>query len=320
MQPISLSHLVDLEAQRLGLQAWEVINLIEVSIQRRYLRQGRTVHVSVDPGSATEPWQVIEARDTLSGLVWVPVLDVRPPTADAFQREVEAYVRSKDTNKRWWLAQCRVVAVTPDYYLVEVVKCDDNDLQQKIAVLPLNRAGATAQILEKDAAIWAVVKRKDTARFDGAEDWQDVSADFVASRTDSIFLRMLIKSYWHIDVKADINSNSGVVIAPVSCEIGSIIGPKGQYVSQLKTMTGLKRIVVIRSVDDKRPDLKLSSAIRQITQIEGVKVRAPVRDSDEWRVIVKEKDAKTLIGANGTNLRFIAFATGLKIRHFVRDA
>lgn len=285
------------------------------------MRQGRTVHVSVDPNSNSAPWQVIEARDTLSGLVWVPVLDVRPPNADAFQREVEAYVRSKETNRRWWLAQCRILAVEPNHYLIEIAKCDDDtELLNKMAVLPVNRAGAGADSFEKDDLVWTVVKRKDTARYDGAEEWQNIPADYLASRTDSIFLRMLIKAYWHIDVKADINSNSGIVVAPMGCEIGTIIGPKGQYISQLKTLTGLKRIVVIRSVDDKRPDLKLSSAVRQITEIEGVKVRAPIKDSEEWRLVVKSKDAKTFIGANGTNLRFIAFATGLKFRHFVRDA
>lgn len=320
MQPVSLSHIVDLEAQRLGLQSWEVINLIEISIQRRYMRQGRIVHVSVNPESTTEPWEVIEARETLSGLVWMPVHDVRPPNADAFQREVEAYVRGKESNKRWWLAQCKILAVESDHYLVEIVECDEPDLVAKAAVLPANRAGGGSPQLEKEDVVWAVIKRKDTARFDGAEQWQGISADYVASRTDSIFLRMLIKRYWHIEVKADINSHSGIVVAPLDCEIGKIIGPEGQYIKQLKSMTGLKRIVVVRSVDGKRPDLKLTSAIRQIVEIEGVKVRAPARDSDEWRLIVKDKDARTLIGSNGTNLRFIAFATGLKIKHLVRDA
>jgi hypothetical protein len=319
MRTYSLAPTVDLEAQRLGLQSWEVINLIEASIQRRYMRQGRTVYVRVDPASESEPLHAIEAKEGLSGLVWIPVTDIRPPNPEALQREIEQYVRSKESAKRWWLAQCKILSIETDHYLVEMVGSDESALIGKTAVLPANRTSARNGLLEKGETVWAVIKAKSGAQFDGGEFWHAVQSDYVASRTDSIFLRMLLKKYWHLDVIADISSGAGLVVAPTGTEIGQVIGPNGSHIDKLKQLTGLSRIVVIRSVEGKRPDLRLSGAVRQIVNIDGVRVRPPKKDTEEWRLFVRAKDAKILIGTNGTNLRFIAFASGLRLQHFVRE-
>jgi transcription antitermination factor NusA-like protein len=131
---------------------------------------------------------------------------------------------------------------------------------------------------------------------------------------------MLVKKYWHLDVRADIYSGAGMVIVPEGHEIGPIIGPNGQHRAKLMQITGLARIVVIRSVSSKRQDLRLSAAVRQITGLEGVKVRPPKKDTQEWRLIVRSKEANVLIGSHGINLYFIKSAAGLSITHLIRDS
>lgn len=285
------------------------------------MRSGRNVHITIDPNSADSPILALEAREGLSGLIWEPLkpTDVRPPNPDALQRDMEEYVKRKAGERTWSLARCTILSVEDDHFLVDLSEADAAGLNSQTAVLPKNRLASNARDLEKGKAVWAVATQKSRAQIDGSESWHQVNCSYVASRTDSIFLRFLIKKYWHLDVSADITNGAGLVILPTEANLGAVIGPNGRYIEQLKEISGLSRIVVARSVANKRPDLRLSSAIRQIVAIEGVRVRPPARDSEEWRLVVRTAQAPILIGSNGTNLRFISVLSGLKIKYVVRD-
>lgn len=319
MQTFSLAHAVDVEAQRLGLNQWEVVNIIANSIERSYLREGRYVHVTVDTTSANEPVTGVEAKEAMGGTIWIPLTDIRPPNLAALKRDIEAYVQTKEQQRHWWLAECIVLTVEVDHYLVEVSSSEQQGLVGKAAVLPASRVSRKSAAITKGETVWVVLTTKRKEKVDGAEAWHNVDCDYVASRTDSIFLRMLIKQYWRIDATADIANGAGLVVAPKQYEIGAIIGPNGRHIELLKKLSGLTRIVVARDVENRRTDLRLTSAVRQITGLAGVKVRTPAKDTDTWRLIVSNKDAKILIGANGTNLRFISSLAGVKIQHFIRD-
>lgn len=316
---ISLNQIVELEAQRLGLAKWEVVSILETALEKRYLRQNRIVHIRINPDSNEEPLVGLECHETLSGVVWEQMADIRPPHADVLQREVEEYVKHKSAERNWWLVLSEIIETGDDYYLVEIAEADEPGLIGKHAVLPCNRLTKKSRTLSKGDHVWTALTQKSRARYDGAEAWMLVDTSYVASRTDSIFLKMLIKKYWHVPVECDITNDAGLVMLPQSSNLGSIIGPNGKFVEKLKEISGLNRIVITRSVEGKRPDLRLIHAIKQIVNIDGVQVRPPNANSEEWRLKVSTKDAPILIGAKGTNLRFISVLTGLRIKYFIRD-
>jgi transcription antitermination factor NusA-like protein len=64
-----------------------------------------------------------------------------------------------------------------------------------------------------------------------------------------------------------------MVIVPADGPAGNIIGPNGSYIGMLKNMTGLRRITVVRSVANHRPDHRIAAAVRQITGLQFVKIR-----------------------------------------------
>jgi transcription antitermination factor NusA-like protein len=160
---------------------------------------------------------------------------------------------------------------------------------------------------------------KSRARYDGAAQWTTVDTEFMATRTDSIFLKMLVKKYWHLPVETDISNNAGLIMLPQDKNLGSIIGPKGKYVNDLKEICGLSRIVVVRRSERRRPDMRLISAVKQIVGLDSVQVRPPLAGAEEWRLKVSTREAPVLVGSGGTNLRFISVLTGLRIKLFVRD-
>jgi hypothetical protein len=75
-------------------------------------------------------------RESLNGAVWVPVDNVRRPQADVLQREIEQYVKAKESTKAWWLSHCTIIAIEQDHYLVEFSRGEDQSSPVETAVLP----------------------------------------------------------------------------------------------------------------------------------------------------------------------------------------
>ncbi|MFC4159590.1 hypothetical protein [Chitinimonas lacunae] len=284
------------------------LKLLQDSVEKLYLQQGRRVRCVFDP----------DAEPSLYGLEQRPGGEVRlndllQPRLAWLRHRIEEYLDSEAERAGWPLAVVEVLARHEDHLLLKVLE-SEQFADGETAILPYSHLAALdrEQVLQVGANFYALLRPRPLAVV-GKESWHTTQAPWLASRLDALFLKKLFYRMVPMDCRVDIAGGVGLIVIPTGADMGRCIGPKGEYAKTLRLQAGLKRIHFAREVPGRcsSPTHRVRFAISQISG--HGRFRCVDGENGVVRVFVPPANAAEIIGADGVNLRFTHFLSGQQI-------
>jgi hypothetical protein len=292
-----------------------VLWLLESLIERSYLARGVAVEarVRVKDHASVPDIAVYRRRDSSgSAPAMMRVAEPLRPTAEAFREVLEGYRRSRQPYSGWQLAVARAMQVEPDHTLL---RFELSPGQQTYAVLPKSRMCATDDSWPIRERRWVAVCSRAPPSW-GVSDLLDRYPTYwIATRGDSLFLRLLAQYYLGDGLRAEIACGTGMLVLSSHADLHEAIGCRGTLARALAKLAGLHRLLVVRELIATKPERRLSSAVRQVTDLRSREFRleCPGDGASRWTITVSRAVAPRLIGRGGVHLQLIARLTGLPI-------
>jgi hypothetical protein len=315
MSDLSLTHLIETESARRGLHKDEMVLCIANAITAVYARRGDHVSVEIN-NSENGGISMLVRKITLQQEHAVETTIRSPliPSPEDLAQAVELFREQLRKGNPWVLTEARILAVNPDHYLVE---CADPSFENKVAVLPLSKAGNKS--LVKGQLMYCVAQPWRPEKLSGLEPWAQVDAPLIASRTDRQLFSQLIKKYFKMDVDVAVMSGGVMLITAPGTDIQPLIANDGQPLEELKKATGMDRIFVAPMGKNPEHLQRLRSAVMRVTGLRYPSQfrLSPPKDEERpsWVVYVQQDEVARFIGRGGQNLFFIMYLSGLQFKH-----
>lgn len=189
-------------------------------------------------------------------------------------------------------------------------------MKGEIAVLPHSRL-ATSDRRQwcKGRTGYVVVARAPTEHRDGIDVWHSLNPKWLASRTDSIFLRRLVNHFFSLDPEmTELYSGIGMVVLNERANLGSFVGKGGENVKALEMVSGARQVVVVRKPGMYADRWRLKNAIQQLTPVKRFAIIPPAEGTAVWTIAVHPSVTKLLVGSEGCRLMFISRLAGLQVQ------
>jgi hypothetical protein len=298
--------------ERLGLRPAEFAWLLASEIEKLHLSRGELVHahVHLTPQPAVDVvrfgphGQFTEPR---------PQRRVFYPDEQSFRDLVDAYAHSQTGRLGWEIVRATCTALHDDYSLVAL---DEHPaFSGETAVLPHPLLAARdAGHWGRGAVRYVAVFKPRVEHFPGAQAWRRTGARLVATRRNSIFLRLLVQRFLQRQVRGEIVGDLGMVVVGPHEAIADYVGERGANSRLLAELAGLAEVVVAREPASVKPDARLISAIRQLTQLKAFALVPPNPPDAAWRVRVDAAGARRFAARPGYRLTLVMRLSGVRFQ------
>lgn len=289
----------------------ELMWLLCASIEQIYICWGMLARACVrqDETGRYDVSVVIDRRGEL-----IPEHVPIRPTPEQFRALIERHVAENAINK-WYVARVTLEteSLYGDYWMVgidaEGMPCHDQE-----AVMPTSKMGRTGGKPVVGDILWAVVHPLRAERVPGAEPWTQTGAKWVASRTDSIFLRLLVKKYYDVHCRTEIVGDTGLVLLPPDADRKTYIGRNGATSNQMAELAGLRYIIWAHQIDPDLPiEKRIQKALWSICALRA-NIKPPAADGEPWTAEVPHAQLAKAVGPRGANAIFVYHAAGVFVR------
>lgn len=299
---------------RMGISNEEIAFLLETEVERTYLARGRRVRARVSLENDLAGIEVFEVPPVGSWGREVMIPNPIQPNPKLFLERVEKYKQSRVAQFGWELAMVKCISIADDFSIVEVK--EPAGMAEQLAVMPHNRLSSS------DRASWKIGKtlyvamcRANGEHRDGMEHWYHTDAEWMATRTDSIFLRRLVSQFFCVDaVMVHLYSGTGLIVLDEHADLGKFVGPGGENVKALETISGAKQIVVARALASSSDRWRLKKAIQQLTPVKHFQLLPPREEEKVWTILIHPDQVKRLVGVHGCRLMFISRLAGVPVK------
>jgi len=319
---MQLSHAlpaIDDAVFRLGLPHDEIAYLLEAEVEYCHLLRGQRVraHVSLDPYAPS--LTVYRVPPLGSTAPEIPIHTPLQPTPQSFLARLEAYQRARAGQAGWEVALATCVRLEEGFSVVELA--DHPQLAGDVAVLPHARLTASDRATwRKGVARYVAVCRAPLEHRDGSESWRVLEPRWLATRADSIFLRLLIARFMGVEEHTDLYGGIGMVVLSEHADLGGFVGQGGQHIHALQALSGARQIVVVREPGPHCAAYRLKSAITQLTAARPFRLISPGEGSDVWSIVVRPDTVKRLVGVGGCRLMFVSRLARVRVKVVERAA
>lgn len=313
----SLVALLDSVSLQRGLTRADLVECVKTAIEENFRLRGRIVTVTVEDLEADAMVSVQETILTGSARAMYKEVHFIPPVPpDLLTQIIDDFVARRQADHIWTLAECRVIAVREDHYLVEVINAHTSEnVENDIAVLPRKYTNE-GEAFSNKAIIWTIIKKYTRAVLDGGfdEPWRDVDAKWIASRADSQFLALMAYQMLGEQVQSVIHTSRGILIFPPGVDLQPLLADKSKHKNILQSLCGLKRLAVARRSPREELDKKLIHAIQEVAGLKyGSDFKIGAADPTQLpRIYVSHEKAPRLVGSGGHNLFFIKCVVGFQ--------
>ena len=298
---------------RMGLTNEEIAYLLETEVELRHLRRGPLVRAQVCLDGVSPSIRVCELPPPGRMNEEAPIRVPLQPSPQHFLQRVEAYQRTKIGKLGWEIALANCLSVEAGFSVVELT--DHPLIEGEVAVLPHSRLAATDRHgWTKGVAHYVAVCRAPSEHRDGAPPWYALNPKWMATRADSIFLRLMICKFLQVNVRTEVYSGIGLVVLGEHGNLGEFVGRGGQNVRALQRISGCHQIVVAREPGDYPARYRLKYAIEQLTPVRRFRLIEPGSGHEVWTIVVHPDDTKRLVGKHGTRLMFAARLARLRVQ------
>lgn len=292
--------------REVGLDRQDFARLLESSIERAYLAKSRVAYACCDWDAADElQVQVFAINGNKSYDVHVPLV----PTAEELLGMLQNYYSSFQRFFQWWLCLGEVVKADPDESILLKLDNPETPLHQEYATMEWNRLADRddPSTVRPGATLMVAVNRPRGLGLPAA------------TRIDSIFLRLIIKRYFDINARTEIAAGVGLIALPRESDLGQFIGPGGDTVSKLTSLSGCRRIIVMREIRKSLPtEKRIEQAVKAVTGVKRARVYPPRDADDPWLVVVRPEHVMRVIGPKGANAILIKRLVDADVRCIAR--
>lgn len=274
-----------------GIDHLVLKQMLATAVERAYLKQGRIAYATVTQSQDNEENFDIQVYAINSGKayeVFVPLV----PSAEALVEMLESHLQQFRNQFAWWVCIGQVERADELGILLSLNN-PESPLHGEYATMEWNRLAE----MDDPSSI-----RPGTQLLVAAYRPHGMNTP-AATRVDSIFLRMVVRRYFDLDVRAEIAAGVGLIMLskPQFDKMATFIGPNGEMVKRLAAMVGLRRIIVIRQPTQKSMQKRIEATVKAITGVRKIRVLAPSADGEPWTVVTRPEHLGKLIGQKGAN-------------------
>ncbi|MBX9722069.1 MAG: hypothetical protein K2X81_11785, partial [Candidatus Obscuribacterales bacterium] len=272
-----------------------------------------TVDTSVESNPITATEMIITDA---SKAMYREVLFFPTVSPELLSQIIEDYAQRKSSAQLWTLAEAKVISVKADHYLIEVTQSRGNaEHEGKVAVLPKKNLNDDEQF-SLNQIIWAVIKFHVHSSLDGgyAEEWRNVDANLVASRSESQFLTLMAYQMLGEVVTGIIHTSRGILIFPEGFDLQPLLAEGGKHKNILQELCGLKRLSLARKSPRSEIDKKLIHALKEVAGLKYGKDFKLIAANPDYlpKILVLPPVAPRMMGCGGHNLYFIKAVVGFQ--------
>lgn len=314
-----------------GIPRDEVLQILCSVIETAYLREGKIVQAHArfesDNSVTITAWRYYLLSDHAQN--WRLLENVIQPDPADLTAAIDAYLTDSSAWSVDWMDVEAVV--DEEFYLLR-------HHNGKLAVLPYGKRGGAYQGFNSRNPKPGIYSYRDPQDFqpaigdtllaafrpipkkeihDGVESWRMSGSELLASRVDSIYLRLAAAKFLPAStpelqhalsvLRAEIYAGTGILIVPPNTPTQGLLGVGGSAIKQLRYLTGLRRLSLVYAPPaEYTTRRKVRFALRQVS---GVKARVSkncVNDNGflYWPIQVSQQDMAKAIGDAGCNAVF----------------
>lgn len=314
-----------------GIQECVLFQILESSIEKTYQRKGMIVSCHIYREGDKFVTNAIKMFPDSDRIVnWEKLDFVIQPDSLLIREAVEQYLSGIS---KWNIDWMEVVEIIPDEFIFLRNK------NNQTAVLPFSRLGGSYRGFDphqKRHGFVSFIRPEDFSPglsdtllvayrpipknefHDGVESYLQSGADFLATRVDSIFLRLAAQKFLRATtpqlqqtinhLQTEIFSGTGIVLVPFGMNFDGLVGPGGEQMRILKFVTGLRKVTMVLLPDPSKPiRYQIGFLLRQLT---GVKAKIPKVPSTDrgvtyWPIPVTNQDLGRVLGDRCCNAAFL---------------